>query len=377
GEKDKEKEIEKRKKEIEKGIKKREQKKPSRFSKKKSDASFWADQKSDFEMEGEVEEYDEEEEDEEEEEPQEDEEDEAAGKVAEEKDEEEEEDKDEEKEKEKEEDEDQEAEEEEDEDQERDVLGDADEDVDEDEDEDDIDEGKRKRRDKDVDDVEWDESSSHHDSDAEHTEVQQRTTTTEGDIGVFGEALLAQMKQRSFWLMSMMKGKGPAQATRRRRKRPEKLEKAEKAEKTDKTTATESKAEEEPKSAEKGQVQQWPVRVIQREFSEALKMRGKTGVDRNEVVEKLKKIAEQCKLANSQQAQITANSILVSFYFDSASRKQAGMSGSRWKTVYKLVKDIIRALVDNFKVLRMSPFAELGLNFAKTEEKEVKQEDDK
>merc|ERR1719242_917890 len=98
----------------------------------------------------------------------------------------------------------------------------------------------------------------------------------------------------------------------------------------------------------------WGTKRIQSEFEHVVRLKGKSGGNREEVVRILLELREQCELHEAHQARLTVMSILVSFYFDTAMRKMTGMSGQRWGETFDLLQEMMKLLLKNHKKIRVS-----------------------
>jgi len=104
-------------------------------------------------------------------------------------------------------------------------------------------------------------------------------------------------------------------------------------------------------------------------FAEVLRNRGRTGMNREEIIERLYQLIAQCELLKSDQARLTIISTLISIYFDASIRKQAGMSGVRWRKTKDLIAEMLDTLTKNIDTLRMSIHADIKLALKEEEKK--------
>eukprot|EP01083_Nonionella_stella_P135838 413205_1 len=85
---------------------------------------------------------------------------------------------------------------------------------------------------------------------------------------------------------------------------------------------------------------------------------------------------EQCELHNAEQARLTVISVLISFYFDTASRKTTGMSGSRWRKTRGLISTMLKSLSKNINTFRVSNDADIRLILKETDDENKKEKDE-
>jgi len=204
-------------------------------------------------------------------------------------------------------------------------------------------------------------------------------------LGAFDEETLAAMRVRSFWVKKSKKKKKVATAKDKRRLlRMLKVDDAKKddAKKDDAATADKKAAavtaaaaaagkEKKEKRVKQRHTAKWSVSRIREVFADVLSNRGKSGVNREQIVSRLEELQEQCELHGAEQARLTIISVLISFYFETAERKTSGMSGSRWRNTRTLLTQMLRSLSKNIDTLRVSNDADLKLTL-----KEDKKEDE-
>merc|ERR1719461_1434446 len=85
---------------------------------------------------------------------------------------------------------------------------------------------------------------------------------------------------------------------------------------------------------------------------------------------RLESLIVQCELYEADQSLLTCISLLVSFYFDTTTRKMTGMSSLRWRKTRNLISKMIRTLIKNHKTMRMSNDADIRLHFFDTQKDE-------
>jgi uncharacterized membrane protein YgcG len=105
----------------------------------------------------------------------------------------------------------------------------------------------------------------------------------------------------------------------------------------------------------------WSTKRIMSEFKAVLLLRGKQGASSREIVTNLKAVLQQCQNQKDVHAQLTVASVLVSYYYDAATRRYQGMTNEKWELVHQLLEFMIQLLKENRSKIRMSPFADLAL----------------
>eukprot|EP00484_Ammonia_sp_Unknown_P024443 CAMPEP_0197022996 /NCGR_PEP_ID=MMETSP1384-20130603/3780_1 /TAXON_ID=29189 /ORGANISM="Ammonia sp." /LENGTH=1120 /DNA_ID=CAMNT_0042451133 /DNA_START=59 /DNA_END=3421 /DNA_ORIENTATION=+ len=189
----------------------------------------------------------------------------------------------------------------------------------------------------------------------------------------FDEETLAKMRSRSFWVKkAKIKKKKPLTEKQKKRKAKTTKDKdkndKEKEEEDDDTTTDKDKKADTDKAGKKTEprkkeihVKEWSVKRIREVFLDVLQSRGKTSVNRNQIVSQLEQLIEQCELHQAEQARLTVISVLIAFYFETAERKTAGMSGSRWRSTRTLVTQMLKSLSKHVDTLRVSNDADIRL----------------
>eukprot|EP01083_Nonionella_stella_P174501 605122_1 len=269
---------------------------------------------------------------------------------------------------------DEEEEEDDDVEEEEDAASDED-DEDDDDDDDDEDESTGEsswsswsRGDENEEDKENDEDDDDDEShDEEDDDAGDRKEDGEGDkekafgIEAFDEETLAKMRKRSFWIKkSKRKKKKLSEKAGKRLQKQQKLtEKDKRASADGDKEASDHKKRHKPK---KRGPSKWGMKRIRETFQVVLTERGKSSVNRDQIVSRLDELIVQCELHSAEQARLTVISVLISFYFDTASRKTTGMSASRWRKTCVLLSTMLKSLSKNIDGIRMSNDADIRLS---------------
>eukprot|EP00486_Rosalina_sp_Unknown_P002834 CAMPEP_0201573156 /NCGR_PEP_ID=MMETSP0190_2-20130828/16855_1 /ASSEMBLY_ACC=CAM_ASM_000263 /TAXON_ID=37353 /ORGANISM="Rosalina sp." /LENGTH=532 /DNA_ID=CAMNT_0047999791 /DNA_START=132 /DNA_END=1731 /DNA_ORIENTATION=+ len=189
---------------------------------------------------------------------------------------------------------------------------------------------------------------------------------------------LAKMRKRSFWVKKSKKKKKVLSEKEKKRIAKQKLlDQAAKDEEDSVTTPKDKDAKKQKAKREARRLKRskWSVNKIRDIFTDVLASRGKSAVNRDQVVSRLEELIEQCALHEAEQAKLTVTSVLVSFFFDTASRKTSGMSGSRWRRTRALITNLLKTLSKNVDSYRMSNDADIRLILKEEDEKEQGNDD--
>eukprot|EP01084_Bolivina_argentea_P257241 433340_1 len=203
-------------------------------------------------------------------------------------------------------------------------------------------------------------------------------------IEAFDEETLAKMRHRSFWVKKdkrVKKKESEKDRKRREKAAAQRIKKKEEAKKKeDEAKHTAENGDIKPVKVERKKKKhgptKWSVNRINQTFAHVLTDRGKTNVNRDQIVNHLEELMEQCELHNAEQARLTVISVLISFYFDTASRKTTGMSGSRWRKTRGLISTMLKSLSKNINTFRVSNDADIRLILKETDDENKKEKDE-
>ena len=193
--------------------------------------------------------------------------------------------------------------------------------------------------------------------------------------GIFDLETLEKMAHRDFWVKKKKKKKG---VSKKQQQRIAKQKAAEAKAEEDKDVDDEERSPKADKKAKskkskggkiRDRVSKWSVNKVNEIFSDVLQNRGKSSVNREQIVQRLDELIKQCELHKAEQARLTVTSVLVSFYFDTASRKTTGMSGSRWRKTRTLLTGMLKSLIENIDSLRVSQDADIRLTLKDDDDK--------
>lgn len=188
---------------------------------------------------------------------------------------------------------------------------------------------------------------------------------------------LVKMRKRTFWVKkSKKKKKVLSEKEKKRIAKQQALDEAAKGEESVTTPKDkDAKKQKAKREARRLKRSKWSVNKIRDIFTDVLASRGKSAVNRDQVVSRLEELIEQCALHGAEQAKLTVTSVLVSFFFDTASRKTTGMSGSRWRRTRALITNLLKSLSKNVDSYRMSNDADIRLILKDEDEKEQGNDD--